>query len=73
MAPANALIPGESVSASYPSSITPKMTSEPPSGYDPGALHIFLPLCLYSEQVSLHVNLSRAESQFSTALQLFQV
>ena len=64
MAPANALIPGEGVPAPYPSSITPKMTSEPPSGYDPGALHIFPPLCLYSEQVSLHVNLSRASLSF---------
>ena len=66
MAPANALIPGESVSAPYPSSITPKMTSEPPSGYDPGALHIFLPLCLYSEQVSLHVNLSTLATRIET-------
>lgn len=72
MAPASAFISGESVPAPYPSSTTPKMTSEPPSGYDPGALHILLPLCLYSEQVSLHVNLSRTESQFSTALQLFK-
>lgn len=72
MAPANAFIPGESVPAPYPSSTTPKMTSEPPSGYDPGALHILLHLCLYSEQVSLHVNLSKTESQFTTALQLFK-